>query len=503
MKKLISLLCALCILFTFVACANVSDDGGEETTTPAAVADTDAPTETPDSGATEGSGDTVEPQRPSAFESAEKQDLEKYVFTIRYADFDDCYSDFHSEGLNGNVLNDAVYERNMLVEEALNMSIDISWDAYTAVNESVKTQVNAGDHSYDLFASQRTCLALSYGGYLYNMKDIPSLRLDKEWWDQGYINTMTVNDKLFTVVGDISVASLLFVSSLTFNKRLIESYGLQVPYDTVRENKWTFDAMKTLLANTSQDLNNDGQLTPGDDIYSLIGWGSESGYSLFYSTGYKFMNRNASGDMVLEYDAERFISIIEKVRELWDPMSTYFNNGSGREQHAATWKIFADGQAVCADIVLSKIGTYFMDMPDDYGIVPLPKFDEAQEDYVTYSGFTVPMLMIPANEQNTERTGIIMEALGSASYDNVTPKLLEIVTKVKNVRDEDSSEMINVIIRTKIVDTAHFFDLPGYGSISRTLIASPATNPASSIKAYKNTAEKQWNRIQAEFDKLG
>ena len=90
MKKLISLLCALCILFTFVACANVSDDGGEETTTPAAVADTDAPAETPDSGATEGSGDTVEPQGPSAFESAEKQDLEKYVFTIRYADFDDC-----------------------------------------------------------------------------------------------------------------------------------------------------------------------------------------------------------------------------------------------------------------------------------------------------------------------------------------------------------------------------------------------------------------------------
>lgn len=502
MKKVIALICALAMLFTFVACANVSDDGGEETTTPAAVADTDVPAETPDSDATEGSGDTVEPQRPSAFESAEKQDLEKYVFTIRYADFDDCYSDFHSEGLNGNVLNDAVYERNMLVEEALNMSIDISWDAYTAVNESVKTQVSSGDHSFDLFASQRTCLALSYGGYLYNMKDISTLRLDEEWWDQGYIDTMTVNDKLFTVVGDISVASLLFVSSLTFNKRLIEGYGLQIPYDMVRENKWTFDAMKTLLANTSQDLNNDGRMTAGDDIFSLIGWGSESGYSMVYSTGFKFMNRNAEGDVVLEYDSEKFISIIEKVREIWDPAFTYFNNASSRDEHVATWKIFADGQAVCADIVLSKIGTYFMDMTDDYGIVPLPKFDEAQQDYITYSGFTVPMMMIPANEQDAERTGIIMEALGSASYDNVTPKLLEIVTKVKNVRDEDSSEMINVIIRNKIFDTAHFFDLPGYGSITRNLIATPTINPASSLKAYKTGAERQWTKIQEDFDKL-
>lgn len=499
MKKVIALICALAMLTAFVSCATAPDDALETTTD--ALADV-----TPaDTTAGENDDDTQpsETQAPTAFESAEKKDLDKYVFTIRYADFDDCYSDFHTDGLNGNVLNDAIYERNLMVEEALNMTIDISWTGYTTVIEELRTQVSAGDHSYDLFTSQRTCLTLSYGGYLYNMNDISTLRLDEEWWDQGYIDTMTVNGKLFTVVGDISVASLLFVSSLTFNKRLIESYGLSVPYDTVREGKWTFDAMKTLLANTSQDLNNDGKMTRDDDLYSLIGWGSESGYSLFYSTGFKFMNRNASGDMALEYDSEKFVTIIEKIREIWDPASTYFNNGSGRDEHAATWKIFADGNAVCADIVLSKIGTYFSDMTDDYGIVPLPKYDESQADYLTYSGFTVPMMMIPANEQDAERTGLIMEAFGSASYDHVTPKLLEIVTKIKNVRDEDSSEMINVIIRTKVYDTAHFFDLPGFGSATRNLIANPTTNPASTIKAYKTGAERQWNKIQDEFDKLG
>ena len=498
MKKVIALICALAMLATLVSCATAPDDAIETTTDAAADI---YPVDTSAAG-NDTAPQPAETEAPSAFESAEKQDLGNYVFTIRYADFDDCYSDFHNEGLNGNVLNDAIYERNLMVEEALNMSIDISWTGYTAVIDDVRTQVSAGDHSYDLFASQRTCLALSYSGYLYNMKDISTLRLDEEWWDQGYIDTMTVNDKLFTVVGDISVASLLFVSSLTFNKRLIESYGLKVPYDMVRENKWTFDAMKTLLANTSQDLNNDGKMTPEEDLYSLIGWGSESGYSLFYSTGFKFMNRNAAGDIVLEYDSEKLIGIVEKLREIWDPSTTYFNNGSGREAHAATWKIFADGNAVCADIVLSKIGTYFSDMTDDYGIVPLPKYDEAQKDYVTYSGFTVPIMMIPANEQDADRSGLIMEALGSASYDHVTPKLLEIVTKVKNVRDEDSSEMINVIIRTKIFDTAHFFDLAGYGSVTRNLIANPTTNPASSLKAYKTGAERQWTKIQEEFDKL-
>ena len=502
MKKFVAILCVLAMLLTFAACAT-GDNGETIDTTTAAAADVETPSDTTaPSGDNATTAEPVETALPSAFESVEKQDLEQYVFTIRYADFDDCYTDFYTEGQNGNILNDAVYNRNLLVEDALNVKFDISWDNYTKINEDVRTQVSAGDHAYDLFSSQRTCLALSYGGYLYNMNDISTLRLDEEWWDQGYIDTMTVNDRLYTIVGDISVASLLFVSSLTFNKRLIESYGLKVPYDTVRDGKWTFDAMQTLLANTSADLNNDGQMTREEDQFALLGWGSESGYSLFYSTGFKFMNRNASGDIVLEYDAEKFVNIIEKIREVWDPATTYFNNGSGREEHTATWKIFADSRAVCADIVLSKIGTYFSDMTDDYGIVPLPKFDEKQQDYVTYAGFTVPMLMIPANEQDAERSGLIMEAFCCASYDNVTPDLLEIVTKVKNVRDEDSSEMINIIIRTKLYDTAHFFALTGFGDISRNLIANPTSNAASLLKAQKTAASRQWQKIQDEYDKL-
>lgn len=499
MKRTVALICVFAMLLTFVACA--TGDNGDTDTTTAAAADI-FPNETTAAGNNDTTAEPVETQKPSAFESAVKEDLGDYVFNIRYADFDNCYTDFYTEGQNGNILNDAVYNRNLMVEEALNMKIEITWDAYKTINEDVRTQVQAGEQAYDLFASQRSCLALSYGGFLYDMNDISTLRLEEEWWDQGYIETMTVNDMLFTVVGDISVASLLFVSSLTFNKRMVADYGLSMPYDKVRDGTWTFDALQTMLANTSADLNNDGQMTATEDQFSMIGWASEAAYSLFYSTGFKFMTRNADGDLVLDYDSERLVNIVERLREIWDPQTTYFNNASSREEHVATWAIFADSRALCADIVLSKIGTYFSEMDDDYGIVPLPKYDDQQTEYITYSGFTIPMMMIPANAQEPERTGMIMEALGSASYDNVTPDLLEIVTKVKNVRDEDSSEMINIIIRNKICDTAHFFDLPGYGSITRTLIATPTSNVTSLLKVQKTMAEKQWKNIQAEYDKL-
>jgi hypothetical protein len=142
-------------------------------------------------------------------------------------------------------------------------------------------------------------------------------------------------------------------------------------------------------------------------------------------------------------------------------------------------------------------------MESDYGIVPQPKYDESQEEYKSYLGFTIPILYIPANVSDPERTGTIMEACSTASYDHVTPKMFEIVTKLKNVRDEDSSEMIEVIIRNKHIDTAHFYDVEGYGTLPRNVIGQKSANIASMIKAFERIAAKEWDKIITEFDKLG
>ena len=142
-------------------------------------------------------------------------------------------------------------------------------------------------------------------------------------------------------------------------------------------------------------------------------------------------------------------------------------------------------------------------MENDFGIIPPPKYDEAQESYCAYLGYTIPVLFISASTPDPERTGTIMEALCTASYDNVTPQMYEIVTKLKNARDEDSSEMIEIIIRNKFIDTAHFFDVEGYGTLPRNVINTRTTNTASLVKAFERIAAKEWEKIIVAFDKLG
>ena len=493
MKRMLALLCAILMLTSVAVSCGKTEEPADTTTATVDSAVTDTTT-----AATE----PAETEPPKAFDTVPEQNLGG-VFNIRYNQNDNCYVDFLAESINGDIKNDLIYERNAMVEEKLGVDIQITWTDYQSVDADCKIQVQSGSNDYDLYGGHRISLALSYQGFQYDLKDIESLDLTQEWWDQGYIDAITINDSLYTVIGDAGVSTLLFVSSLTFNKKLMDEANIAYPYDLVREGKWTLDAFHDMIVDYGADLNGDGVTKREDDRFSLIGWGSESGFSGFYSSGFSFINRDAAGDYVISYDTEKLTSILEKMVRQWTVDYAYFNNGSGVAEHEITYGIFAEGRSLFSDVVLSKIGTFYSAMEDDFGIIPQPKYDEAQEEYKSYLGYTIPIMYIPSNVTDPERTGTIMEACCTASYDHVTPQMYEIVTKLKNVRDEDSSEMIEIIIRNKFIDTAHFFDVEGYGTLPRNAIGQKSTNTASLVKAFERIAAKEWEKIIDAFDKLG
>ena len=493
MKRMLALLCAILMLTSVIACGKTEEP---------AVATTAVGDNTVSEATTTAATEPAETEPPKAFDSVPEQNLGG-EFHIRYNQNDNCYVDFLAEEITGDIKNDLIYERNSMVEEKLGIKMDISWTDYQSVDADCKIQVQSGSDDYDLFGGHRISLALSYQGFQYNLKNLESLDLTQEWWDQGYVEAATINDSLYTVIGDAGVSTLLFVSSLTFNKKLMDEANIAYPYDLVREGKWTMDTFYDMIVDYGSDLNGDGVIKREDDRFSLIGWSSESGFSGFYSSGFSFINRDAAGDYVISYDTEKLTSILEKMVRQWSVEHAYFNSGSGVAEHEITYGMFAEGRALFSDIVLSKIATFYSDMEADYGIVPLPKYDEAQESYKSYLGYTIPILYIPANAADPERTGTIMEAYSTASYDHVTPKMFEIVTKLKNVRDEDSSEMIEIIIRNKFIDTAHFFDVEGYGTLPRNAIAQKNTNTSSLVKAFERIAAKEWEKIIDSFNKMG
>jgi len=85
-------------------------------------------------------------------------------------------------------------------------------------------------------------------------------------------------------------------------------------------------------------------------------------------------------------------------------------------------------------------------METDFGIIPYPKYDEEQTNYYTHLIAHGPIMTIPMTTPDLEFTGMIIEALAAEGYKKVKPVLIDVALKTKQVRDDDSAEMIDIVL---------------------------------------------------------
>ena len=122
------------------------------------------------------------------------------------------------------------------------------------------------------------------------------------------------------------------------------------------------------------------------------------------------------------------------------------------------YAIVRDGNAMMVPGTFSGAMTYFRDNKNPFGVIPYPKYDEAQTDYYTMSDGSHALLAVPASISDPEFTGIITEALCAESWKNVIPKFYETALKVKLADDNDTSEMIDLIKNGCVFDYGYIYD---------------------------------------------
>ncbi len=84
-------------------------------------------------------------------------------------------------------------------------------------------------------------------------------------------------------------------------------------------------------------------------------------------------------------------------------------------------------------------------MEADFAILPFPKFNEDQETYITSVRDSFMAFCIPSNNDDSEFTGTITEALCVSGSEYVFPVYYDVLLKGKTVRDKESSEMLDII----------------------------------------------------------
>jgi hypothetical protein len=109
--------------------------------------------------------------------------------------------------------------------------------------------------------------------------------------------------------------------------------------------------------------------------------------------------------------------------------------------------MFTADRALFIPSPLSVASSSFKEMKSDYGIIPYPKFDEIQEDYLTRIQDAVALISIPITitPEKLDAAGAVLEALAAESYRSVTAVYFEVAMKVKYSRDDISSQMLDIV----------------------------------------------------------
>lgn len=408
------------------------------------------------------------------------------------------YEALDRESMTGEVLDDAIYNRNRLIEKNFNLKISVIEEIIDNVYSKISTAVNSGEDVYDvIFCPGWTGDSSYLGTYaaqhmFYDLSDIPEINLKGDWWSQKLRTegALGKDGALYFAANDINIQTLQGTWCLFFNEKLFEDLGLERPYGLVKGGTWTFDKFAELVK-AGANLNGDESFSwtaDGNCVYGYTSFNAGT-LSLLIGSGERFIGRDEEGNPVLAIETQRFYDVATKVASLLG-IEGYYVNANDSSQMAFHFEdIFMKGRALftCAEL---KAASRMRTMEDAYGIVPMPKYEEAQTDYYSAKTRQAYLMVIPVTNPEPNRTGAIMDAMAYLSYKDVTPVLYDVSLSQKGLRNEESIEMLKIIRDTQFYDVGIIY---GWTSALNGMIITAVDEGKSDVASIIGKYTKQVN----------
>lgn len=404
--------------------------------------------------------------------------------------------DIYAEGITGEAINDAVYNRNVKIEDAYKVKIALQLEQSTDIASMVGQQVTAGDSTYDVvYQILSAAPALIQKSYFHNLFNVPNIDLEKPWWDQNSISSLSTMGILPLVSTSINVNDKDATAALAFNKTIASNNQLEDLYTLVREGKWTYDKLTEMAEATYNDSNGDGTMTP-DDVYGFLG-GRDVIDSLYHGSGSQFITKNENDEFVFTFGTERDVDVISKgidiVNSVW-----YFNHHAWKDQSDILYRqIFETGHGLFFWMRLDDV-TNMRAGDADFGIIPIPKYEEAQDKYYSLvSQHTTGLMSIPitcAGDELSE-VGMVLEALAAESHYTLIPEYIETSLKTKNSRDAESADMLDIILGNRVFDPMNVYSFANFGDAIMDAADANNKDMASLIKSKEKLVNKSIEKV--------
>lgn len=405
----------------------------------------------------------------------------------------------------GEVVNDAIYKRNRIIEDRYNMvfkQLDVA--AYDKLTSAFKTAVTAASDDFDLcLVICRDAFSVALDGMVLPVSELPYVDITKPWYAHDVNDALSIGGKLYFAYSD-ECLNMFEQSLLTvYNKKTADDYNLPDIYQLVYDGSWTIDKFFEMAQAVATDLDGNGKMTD-TDLFGAISELDMFYPSFWIGADFKTVMKDAND---LPYfnglNNEKFNSILNKVFDYvnggdqiyFDAFVNKFENfpnSGGESLREAASAMFAAGNALFKITLIGHL-SLLRDMKNDFGVIPLPKYDTEQKNYVTrvIDGW---INIVPISCPDPERTSVIMESLAAESKNYTIPAYYEVALKYKYSRDEDTITMLDIIYNSRTMDLGDTVWMDPIRVIYTGLFQNKKNTFASST-------EKSMNKIQSTIDR--
>ena len=443
-KKRLSLILAtltlLSVTAVFAGCATANEDDDEDKKNPQQT--------TPETEVESGEVD-------HRFDGVDYKDREFRIYTSAHQASSAMESSnylIEGEGKMGvNMVSDAVYTRNVTVEELLGVKLvftqcDLS---YGGIAGDIRLYTQSGDDEFDLVINDNYDYAqLVIEGHFRNVLDEDCVfDFDREYWYKDYMADLRLIDGYqYLMAGDFFIDVLRTAHLMVVNKELYNDYyrrSADELYDVVSNYEWTYDKLISTITGFYVDKNQSGSKDDGDQYGYLDSayWGASIPLSTSGTTN--FISRDEDGVPTITIgEGDRANQLAARITTLLNHEDTGLESNVPDPANA-----FIKGDAlISASFSLGSLESENLrQMESDAAVLPYPMLFSSDHKYTTATHDTTELGAILVTSSDLEFISTVTEVLNRETAKILIPKYYKESLQVQCVDDEKAAAMIDII----------------------------------------------------------
>lgn len=438
------------------------------------------------------------------WDAVRKEDLGGITVNATCAPFDsNFYNVLDWDEISGEMLADAMYNRNRYVEDQLNCILSVS---YGEEVRKLEQCVISGSGDVDLtYALLSNGGGLMQKGYLTPFNRVSTVDLTQPFWDQGSQKDLRLLGQMYYGFVDFGFDHYDSMTVLFYNGALLNQYQLEDPQELFLSEEWTIDKMLTQLEAVSTDKNGDGKFDLRNDIFGLVG--REYNFQpMEYASGIRLVTWDeAEHAFSLNMAEEHFVDVsmaIASVYSAKNPFTDYTNYDQGRIA-------FSDGRSLYYSRLLGDF-RQLREVEDDYGVVCFPRYsyDASDSSFFVQNPTTLFLPLVVGDDNGDGRPdldeiGIFLEAMGAYTYDDTLNVYIENAVIGKGMRDEKSAEMVRIMMTNRSFDLTQAFSFPSISSNYAACITGKANFVSAAqklMRSFNKSAGTIVKALEANLD---